>query len=196
MKKIVPFLLLLGMLIVFPVISFVVTHSTQDVRSKAAEEKTLPVLPPLSPFIRLGSGSDHVKKGELIPVYVSAKSNDISAVEAQIVVEYDPTQLLLEEKNIRNENVFPVLNIPFLQSGRAVISLFVDTDSGYDEIALPTEKRILTLFFSVVGNKGDAAVRLIHEGEEKTQLFTSRDINTGETPDILSSKQDVIIHID
>ena len=191
-----PLFLLLGMLIIFPVISFVVTHSTQDVRSKAAEEKTLPVLPPLSPFIRLGLGNDHVKKGELFPVYVSAKSNELSAVEAQIVIEYDPTQFLLEEKNIRNESVFPVLNIPSLQSGRAVVSLFVDTDSGYDEIMLPQEKRILTLFFTVVGNKGDAAVRLIHDGEEKTQLFTSRDINTGETPDILSSTQDVIIHID
>jgi hypothetical protein len=40
------------------------------------------------------------------------------------------------------------------------------------------------------------AVRLIHDGEEKTQLFTARDPETGEAPDILSSTQDVIIHID
>lgn len=195
-KNLFVFLAMLSLLVIIPISSILLSQQNQDVRSRASEQKILPILPPLSPFIRVGTTKDHVKKGELLPVYVTAKTNGQAAVEAQVVLTYDPNQFLLDEKNLRNDNVFPVMQVSSMVPGKVVFSIFVDTQNGYEPVQLLEEKTIATLFLTVVGEPSDAAVRLVKDGEEKTQLFSSRDPETGEVPDILSSTQDVIIHID
>lgn len=195
-KNIIVLLFFLSLLVIIPISSIVVSQPSTDIRSKAAQEKILPVLPPLSPFVRVGKSKDRVKKGELVPVYVSAKTNGQSIVEAEISLSYDPEQLILEEKNIRNDGVFPTLNIVSVEPGKAVFSLFVNTDIGYSSIELSEEKTIATLFFVVTGDSGAGEVKLTREGDAKTALYGLRDPETGLAPDILSSTQDVIIHIE
>lgn len=195
-KNIFVLFLFLSLLVIIPVTSLLVTDRSQDTRSKAAEDKMLPVLPPLSPFIRVGKATDRVKKGELIPVYISAKSNELGIVEAQISLSYDPTQFILDEKNVRNENVFPTLSLSSLEAGKVVFSLFGNTETGFAPVQLVDEKTIATLFFTVTGETGDGSIRLLREGDEKTALYAGRDPDTGEAPDVLSATQDVIIHID
>jgi len=194
-KNLLVLFLFMGLLVFVPIFSLLISNQSQDVRSRAFEKKILPALPLLSPFIRVGLSKDRVGKGELFPVYITAKSNEQSVVEAYIVLSYDPAKFILEEKNIINDNVFPTMSILSLQPGRVIISLFGNTQTGFEPVLLSEEKRLATLFFSVIGNSGATHFHLIRDGEEKTSLYAARDEDTGLAPDVLSSTQDAIIEI-
>lgn len=195
MKNIALFLSLAAFLVFIPVVSLVLTNQTQDVRSRASEETILPSLPISSPFLRLGVTKDRASKGELMPVYVTAKTDGQPVVEAYIVLTFDPTKVLLEEKHIRNEGAFPTLHIVSVEPGRAVFSLFGDQSAGVAPISFMEETKLAKIFFTVVGERGDVTIRLVRGAEDQTSLFGLRDEDTGEIPDILSSTQDVSFRI-
>ncbi|MCX8008518.1 MAG: hypothetical protein N3A54_02305 [Patescibacteria group bacterium] len=194
-KNVILAIFFLSFLIIVPIFSLLITNRSYDVSSRASESKVLPVLPPESPFIRLGLTKNKVSKGELFPVYITAKSDEQSVIEAQIVLLYDSSRFVLEEKNIRNDNIFPTLNVIDIQPGKAVFSLFGNPQAGFEPVSLFSETRIATIFLSVVGESGQTAFQLVREGDEKTSLFAPRDEQTGISTDILSSVQNAVIEV-
>jgi hypothetical protein len=141
-------------------ITWLALQNTQDVRSKAAQEKviSIPTVVPAPhtlldpPYIRLVS-SPHTTygAGDQLPVEIYAHTNGQPTVEARFVLTYDSSLLNLDTQGIQNSEVYPVINVESAVPGKTIFSVFVKEESGYTPVSLAKEQKIATLFFQVIG---------------------------------------------
>lgn len=188
-------------------ISFLVWNNSQkttELRSKAAEvtNQIIPTIVPrpqtvlTTPYLRLVHTKQEVKVGDTIPVDVYMKTGVNPVVAATVAVSYDPSEFILEQTDIQNLNVFPVISVDSQSSGKALFSLFITEEAGYEPISNNNELLIARLFFQVVGDfKRTSTIEIDHEINESSGIYGPRDQNGEMSPNLLQSVEGVSIQV-
>lgn len=188
-------------------ISFLVWNNAQtttELRSKAAEitNQSIPTIVPrpqtvlTAPYLRLVHTKQEVKVGDSIPVDVYMKTGVNPVVAASVAVSYDPSEFLLEQTDIQNVNVFPVISVDSQMPGKTLFSLFITEEAGYEPITNTNELLIARLLFHVVGDsKRTSTIEIEFDTNESSGLYGPRD-QTGEiSPNLLQSVEGAVITV-
>lgn len=186
------------------------TLTARDLRSSAQVDRPSPTPFAIStsvpspainlktPFVRLTSGKTSYGFSTVIPVDVYLHSGGAATIENYLVLSYNPDLLELNKDDIKNENVYKVIDTVLDEPGKAKITLFVNTQVGHTPVTLDTESKILTLQFKSKTLKADSTQIKIEYDKKNLELSTLTEYSETrkDTPvNLLNSAEGLILSI-
>lgn len=178
-----------------------------ETRSQAAEEMqiNIPTAVPApktvltSPYLRLVQSKNIYSIGTKVPVDIFLNTENEHTVEAKMVISYDPSLLSLDQSDIQNLDIFPIMNVESQENGKIIFSLFNIDDAEYEPVMLQQEKPIATLMFNTLKISNIPSEIKLEYGsndELSSGLFGPRASDGSISPNLLQSVEGTAISIE
>jgi hypothetical protein len=195
---------LLFMLSSIGMFSLIAVNKSSDIRSKAYDDKTIPIpsiVPPSTqllnaPYLRVFVPTQEAKLGDKFPIVFVMHPKGQKTAEARMVFSYDPLLVALDTTSLAGSDVYPVLNTEESTPGKLTFSVFGKEENDYQPVAANKEEIIGTVYARIIGKgKPIATFTLAPPSGDAGSGIYVKSTNEGDTVNILSSVENASVTI-